>query len=174
MNSSPHTASLPPIVPDRRHKGGAETSACYSCNQQVQLRWLVTTRPWRWPSWNGPEALYEDTDDNKKLPDDARAAAGEREPAMTTTPAELGPLVNDSGAEVVVLAMPREAYDLIVETLERDSRSSAFDRELRERVREALDSVIEMTDAVHAGLNGLAEAMARIRAPLNLAPGGKA
>ena len=41
----------------------------------------------------------------------------------------------------VVLRMPKDSWDTLSETLEMDSESGSFDRDLRKDIRKALDSV---------------------------------
>jgi hypothetical protein len=50
----------------------------------------------------------------------------------------------DDEAEVVVLRMPAWAWDILLETLELDRESSAFDRELRLDIGRALDTIEEV------------------------------
>lgn len=42
----------------------------------------------------------------------------------------------------ITVTLPEDNWDLIVETLEMDASSSVFDRELREQLRQALDSIV--------------------------------
>ena len=48
-------------------------------------------------------------------------------------------------SEHVTLRLPQEAWEKLRETLELDSKSSAFDPELRKEIREALDQVEHVT-----------------------------
>jgi len=42
----------------------------------------------------------------------------------------------------ITVTMPQASWDLFEETLEMDAESSAFDRELRDRIRAALEDVV--------------------------------
>jgi hypothetical protein len=46
----------------------------------------------------------------------------------------------------VIVRLPQEAWEKLRETLELDSKSSAFDPELRKEIREALDQVEHVAD----------------------------
>ncbi len=48
----------------------------------------------------------------------------------------------DPKIPIVVIVAPAEAWDLLRETLEVDSRSSAFDKDLRGQICEALESLV--------------------------------
>ena len=52
-------------------------------------------------------------------------------------------------SDTVVLAMPRESYDTLRETLEMDAESSAFDADLRGEIAAALETVREVPQKVH-------------------------
>lgn len=54
--------------------------------------------------------------------------------------------------ELVVLVIPRDEWEVLSETLELDSQSAAFDRELRQDIRSALDSVVECDNTAHVAL----------------------
>ena len=65
------------------------------------------------------------------------------------------PTVKDN----VILSIPREAWDLLLETLSLDARSSAFDRALREKISNAIKQITEIkgesqvTDRITVNLN---------------------
>lgn len=56
------------------------------------------------------------------------------------------PLVNYAvvGKDDAVLAIPREAYDVIMETLSMDAHSTAYDPALRKQIQEAIESIQEL------------------------------
>ena len=51
----------------------------------------------------------------------------------------------------VVLRMPQDSWDTLSETLEMDSESGSFDRDLRKDIRKALDSV-EVLEVLDEGV----------------------
>ncbi len=57
------------------------------------------------------------------------------------------PVQMEGPGERAIIRLPREAWRKIKETLELDSKSSAFDPELRKEIREALDQVEHVTDS---------------------------
>ncbi len=42
---------------------------------------------------------------------------------------------------LITIQMPEDAFDTIIETLQCDAQSSAFDSDLREEIQKALDSI---------------------------------
>lgn len=57
----------------------------------------------------------------------------------------------------VYLKIPREAWALLEETLQKDCRSWAFDRELRESIKTALAEVEDATQFVESALTSVGE-----------------
>ena len=54
--------------------------------------------------------------------------------------------------DTVILAMPRDSWELIHEALQLDRRSGARDRERRRQIGEALDSVVQCDEVVHVSV----------------------
>jgi len=50
-------------------------------------------------------------------------------------------------ANTVFLKVPADQWELIFSTLSLDARSSAFDRDLRRQLNEALESIVELDPA---------------------------